>query len=194
MMTSRRSASFAVMIGLLFAASLVQAETTEMNPAIQAELDREKAAIAVWAADPVIVNEVQERNKKGPIVGLDNEKWKKTPSSDPMIKAFQENPAGHFLKGKLESKGSLFTEAFLNGSNGEKVAFVEKTTYYTHKGMPKFEVPFRSGGAWQGKPDFDESTQTFSIQLSTPVLSGGKPIGVLVVGVKLSSLEKLHKK
>jgi hypothetical protein len=192
-MTSRRSASFTLM-GLLFVAAFAHAQSGEMNPVIQAELDKEKTVIAAWAANPVIVKEVEEHNKKGAIAGLDNEKWKKTPASDPTIKGFQENPAGQFLKGKLEAKDAIFTEAFLNGSNGEKVAFVEKTTYYTHKGMPKFEVPFRSGASWQGKPDFDESTQTFSIQLSTPVLSDGKPIGVLVVGIKLSSLEKLPKK
>jgi hypothetical protein len=190
----RLRSGFTVVMALLLVASFARAQNTEMNPAIQAELDKEKAEIASWASNPLIVKEVQEQNKRGPVAGLDNDKWKATPASDPKIKAFQENPAGHFLKEKLQAKESIFTEAFLNGSNGEKVAFVEKTTYYIHKGMPKFEVPFRKGAAWQGKPEYDESSQTYSIQISAPVLSDGKPIGVLVVGVKLASLEKLKKK
>lgn len=174
--------------------SFAHAQNIETNPEIQARLDKEKAIIDSWASDPIIVKEVLQENKKGPIPGLDNEKWKGIPASDPTIKAFQENPAAHFLKSKLEAKDSILTEAFLNGAGGEKVAFVEKTTYYNHKGMAKFEVPFRKGTAWQGKPEFDESTQTYAIQISTPVLMEGKPIGVLVVGVKLVALEKFRKK
>ena len=192
-MRSSAFASLTVLMGLLVFTPFAGAQNTEMNPAIQAELDKEKGVIAAWASNPVIVKEVQEQNKKGPIAGLDNDKWKSIPGSDPKIKAFEESPAGRFLKEKIQAKESIFTEAFLSGSNGEKVAFAEKTTYYTHKGMPKFEVPFRKGAPWQGKPEFDESTQTYSIQIATPVLSDGKPSGVLVVGVKLASLEKLKK-
>src|SRR3569832_848758 len=143
MMRSSAFASLTVLMGLLVFTPFAGAQNTEMNPAIQAELDKEKGVIAAWASNPVIVKEVQEQNKKGPIAGLDNDKWKSIPGSDPKIKAFEESPAGRFLKEKIQAKESIFTEAFLSGSNGEKVAFAEKTTYYTHKGMPKFEVPFR---------------------------------------------------
>ncbi len=60
--------------------------------------------------------------------------------------------------------------------------------------MPKFDVPFSSGKSWQGQPEFDESSQTHQIQVSVPVLSGAKPVGVLVVGVSLTKLEKVTKK
>ncbi len=193
-MRLRIFASLAVMTGLLSIVSVAHAQNVELNPAVQAELDKEKRVIASWASDPVIVKEVLQQNTKGPIPGLDNAKWKQLTPSDVIIKAFQENPAGRFLKSKIEAKDSIFNEAFLSGSNGEKVAFAEKTTYYIHKGMPKFEVPFRRGVPWQGKPEYDESSQTYSIQISTPVLSEGAPIGVLVVGVKLSALEKAIKK
>jgi hypothetical protein len=124
---------------------------------------------------------------------MDNDTWKTTRRSDPVIMAFQDNPAGRYLKAKLEQEGSVFNEAFLSASKGEKVAFVEKTTSYIHKGKPKFDVPFTTGKSWQGEPEFDESSQTYAVQISTPVLSDGKPIGVLVVGVNLSYLEKFKK-
>ena len=193
-MRFRIYAGLNMVVGLLLIASFARAQNSEMNPGVQAELDKEKTVIASWASNPVIVKEVLQQNKKGPIPGLDNAKWKQIGPSDPLIKSFEENPAGRFLKSKLEAKDTIFTEAFLNGSGGEKVAFVEKTTYYIHKGMAKFEVPFRKGTAWQGKPEYDESSRTYSIQISTPVLSEGAPIGVLVVGVKLASLEKAIKK
>jgi hypothetical protein len=74
------------------------------------------------------------------------------------------------------------------------VAFVEKTSSYIHKGQPKFDVPFGSGKVWQGQPEFDESSQTHQLQVSVPVLSGGKAVGVLVVGLNLTTLEKTARK
>ncbi len=175
-------------------AGATSAQAFEMTPAIQAELDKQKTVVASWAANPVIVNAVVEQNRKGPIAGMDNAKWKVTRRSDPVVTAFQTNAAGQFLRAKLEESRGAITEAFLSGAQSEKVAFAEKTTWYVHKGMPKFDVPFATGKAWQGKAEFDESSQTYAIQISVPVLQEGRPIGVLVVGVNLSYLEKVSKK
>ena len=182
-----------VMVGLFPLIQLAHAGNFEITPVVQGQLDKEKTAIASWASDPVIVKEVQLQNKKGPLPGMDNDTWKTTRRSDPVIKAFQDNPAGRYLKAKLGQEGSVYNEAFLSAAKGEKVAFVEKTSFYIHKGKPKFDVPFTTGKSWQGEPEFDESSQTYAVQISTPVLSDGKPIGVLVVGVNLSYLEKFKK-
>ena len=97
------------------------------------------------------------------------------------------------LKAKLDAGQNIYSEAFLSAAGGEKVAFVEKTSSYIHKGAPKFNVPFTTGVGWQGAPEFDESSQTYAIQLSVPVNADGKAIGVLVVGLSLSQLEKTAK-
>jgi hypothetical protein len=166
----------------------------EITPAVQKELDKHVDHVKTWAADPVIVKAVIAQNEKGPIAGLDNPKWKTLRRSDALVKEFQSNPAGQYLKQKVADSNGAYAEAFLSGAQGEKVAFFEKTTSYLHKGMPKFDVPFTSGKSWQGQPEFDESSQTHQIQVSVPVVSGGKPVGVLVVGVSLTKLEKLTKK
>jgi hypothetical protein len=174
--------------------TLAMAQTFEITPLVQAELDRQKQAIAGWAADPAIVSAVKEQNAKGPISGMDNPKWKTTRRSDPMVKTLQGSPAGQYLKAKLEASGGIFSEAFLNADRGEKAAFAEKTTSYIHVGQAKHDAPFSTAKAWQGKPEFDESTQTYAVQIAVPVLDGGKPIGSLVVGVNLSHLERIAKK
>jgi hypothetical protein len=74
------------------------------------------------------------------------------------------------------------------------VAFVEKTTSYIHVGSAKFDVPFGTGKSWQGKPEFDESSQTYAVQVAVPILADGKTIGVLVAGINLSHLEKVARK
>jgi len=169
---------------------LTLAQGFQITPPIRAALDRHKQVIAGWAADPVVVTAVKEQNAAGPLAGMDNPKWKGTRRSDPAVKQLQSNPPGQLLRRKLEASESAYNEAFLNGARGQKVAFVEKTTSYIHTGQAKFDAPFSTGKAWQGKPEFDESSQTYAIQISVPVLDGGASIGVLVVGVNLSQLEK----
>jgi len=190
----RGLASIVVITAVALLGASAMAGGFEMTAGVQAELDKQKGIVASWAASPVIVGAVLEQNRRGPIAGMDNAKWKVTRRSDPMVTAFQSNQAGQFLKTKLvESQGAV-SEAFLNAARGEKVAFAEKTTSYIHKGAAKFDVPFNTGKAWQGEAEFDESSQTYAIQVSVPVLAEGKPIGALVVGVNLSYLEKLAKK
>ena len=190
----RGLASIVVITAVALLGASAMAGGFEMTAGVQAELDKQKGIVASWAASPVIVGAVLEQNRRGPIAGMDNAKWKVTRRSDPMVTAFQSNQAGQFLKTKLvESQGAV-SEAFLNAARGEKVAFAEKTTSYIHKGAAKFDVPFNTGKAWQGEAEFDESSQTYAIQISVPVLAEGKPIGALVVGVNLSYLEKLAKK
>ncbi len=181
---------FLAAMSLVFVATIAHAANFEMTPTIQAELDKWKTVIAEWAADPTIVKAVVEQNSKGPIPEMDNAKWKTTRRSDPIVKEFQTNPAGQFLKAKIEATGGAASEAFLSAARGEKVAFVEKTTSYIHQGQAKFDVPLTTGKSWQGKSEFDESSQTYAIQISVAVLVDGKPSGALVVGVSLSNLAK----
>ena len=190
----RRLVGVFVVLGSLAVTVAAAAGGFEITPAVQAELEKQKSAIAAWAANPVVLTAVVEQNGKGPIAGMDNAKWKMTRRSDPVVKAFQSNAAGQFLTAKLaESQGAL-SEAFLNAAHGEKVAFAEKTTSYIHVGAAKFDVPMASAKAWQGNPEFDESSQTYALQISVPVLSNGRPVGVLVVGVNLSYLERVSKR
>lgn len=184
----------------LFASVLLAGTATlalaafEVTPAIQSELDRHVKTVKGWAASPVLVKAVLAQNDKGPIAGMDNAKWKSVRRSDELVKGFQTSEAGRFLAQKIAQSGKTYSEAFVNAAQGEKVAFFEKTTSYIHRGAPKFDVPFTTGKTWQGQPEFDESSQTHQIQVSVPVLSDGRPVGVLVVGVNLSKLEKAARK
>lgn len=160
----------------------------ELSQGAKAALVKETQVITGWAASPEIVAAVKEQNSKGPLSGMDNDKWKAVKRSDPLVKAFQDNPAGQYLAGKLAGGKGLYAEAFLSAMQGEKAAFVAKTSSYIHKGKPKFDQPFSTAKAWQGPMEFDESTQSYLVQIAVPVLEGGKPIGVLVVGINTASL------
>ena len=147
-----------------------------------------------WAASPVVVNAVLAQNKKGPIPGMDNPKWKTVPEKDAIVQGFINADAAKFLKEELGNTDGIGTGAFLNAAQGEKVAFTDKTSSYIHKGSAKFDVPFSTGKPWQGQPELDDSGKAYEIQISVPVLSEGKPIGALVVNLDGTKLEQISKK
>jgi hypothetical protein len=180
---------------LLTAVAPRAATALEITPAVQAELDRLKQTAAKWAADPAVVSAVKAQNDKGPLAGMDNATWKAIRRSDPAVQGFVQSPAGQFIRAQIQASGGGLDKAFLNGAQGEKVAFAEKTISYLHKGQEKFDAPMSTGKPWQmSKPWFDESLQGYAIQIAVPVLDGGKPIGVLVASVPVLHLEKVAKK
>lgn len=162
----------------------------EITPDVQKKISRQTEVVKAWAANPAVVKAVLAQNEKGPIPGMDNDKWKTVRRSDELIKGLVSNEAGKFLTQKIEESGGVFARAFLSAAQGEKVAFNEKTISYLHKGQAKFDAPMSTGKTWQGPPELDEITQVHHVQVSAPVVSGGKPIGVLVVGINLANLTK----
>jgi hypothetical protein len=175
--------------------ALTSASAFEITPAMQQELDKQKAVVAKWAADPVVVAAVKDQNAKGPLSGVDNAKWKSIRRSDPVIQGMVKSPAGVYLKKQIDASNGALDKAFINGAQGEKVAFAEKTMSYFHKGQEKFDVPMKTGHTWQmSKAWFDESLQSYAVQVAAPVMDGDKAIGVIVVSVPVSHLEKVAKK
>jgi hypothetical protein len=171
------------------------ASSFEVTPAVQAELEKQTKALAAWASDPVVIGAVKEQNAKGPIPGMDNAKWKTIRRSDAIVQGLIKNAAGEFLKKKIEVGGGALDKAFLNGAQGEKVAFAEKTISYIHKGQEKFDVPMSTGKPWHmTKPWFDESLQGYALQVAVPIVDDGKVIGVLVASVPVTYLERVAKK
>lgn len=187
------------LIGTLVVIALIllvmAAQAFELTPAVQAELDRQKAAVVAWAADPAVIGAVREQNGRGPMAGMDNAKWKTIRRSDPVVQAMATTPVALFLKKRLDASGGALDKAFISAAQGEKVAFAEKTISYLHKGQEKFDAPMASGRPWQmAKPWFDESLQGYAIQVAAPVMDGGKVIGVIVASVPLAHLEKIAKR
>jgi hypothetical protein len=189
----RRVMGFLVVAMVLLVAPLSWAASVfEVMEDIQEKVTWQVWNANGWAGSPIVVEAVLAQNAKGPIPGMDNAKWKTVPESDALVKGFINNEAGKFLKAEMAKTDAICVGAFLNAANGEKVAFTEKTGSYIHKGSAKFDVPFATGKAWQGKPELEDNV--YIIQISVPVLADGKPIGALVVEIDGSKLEALAKK
>jgi hypothetical protein len=158
-----------------------------VDPAMQAKIDAQVKAIQAWASGPAIVATVKSQNASTPAThkAMTQEKWTSLTGFDPFVLSFTSNAAAQVLKSK---KDAVASEMFVSAADGTKVAFLAKTTSWSHKGKPKHEVPM-TGKTWQGEPETDQSTGLQQIQVAVPVMDGGKPIGSLVVGLQVARLK-----
>jgi hypothetical protein len=151
-------------------------------------------SLAALGKDPAIVAAVKAQNAKGQTVEQAkevNKKWKATQGLDDFMKSQINNPVADKLREIMKSK-PYFAEAFLMDKNGSNVAIGAKTSSYWRGEMPKFVEAYKGGkGATYVAPvSFDESSQTYSTQVSVPVMDGKTAIGVLVLGLDVAKLPK----
>jgi len=154
---------------------------------IKAKVEKKIAEMSALSTDPTVVAEVKAYNTAPPAEAKDmtNDKWKALTIMSPEVKAFAKNKLAGYLKGK---KTPEIDEMFVNGNDGGKVAFLNKTTSWSHKGKPKHELPM-TGKNWIGDVELDESSGKQSIQFSMPVLDGSKAIGSIVIGLSVADLK-----
>jgi hypothetical protein len=116
---------------------------------------------------------------------MTNEKWKQLTLLDPRVRSYSKNQVAQALKAK---KDLSISEAFVSGSDGGKVAFLSKPSSWSHKGNEKHQVPM-TGRVWYGSVEMDDSSGQQQVQIALPVLDGQRPIGSMVVGIKLTALK-----
>lgn len=155
-------------------------------PEIKGKLDNKIAQLRSWSTDPTIVAAVKASNAAPPAAAkeMTNARWKSLTVLDPFVRSFSKNPLGLYLKGKQDPH---IAECFVSGANGTKVAFLAKTSSWSHADKDKHRVPM-TGNVWIGPIEVDESTGQQQIQVGIPVLDSGKPIGSIVVGLAIARL------
>lgn len=179
-----------LLAALCLAASLPVSSLAEEVPAAIHDLVPD---LQGWGSNTVLVSAVKQRNAAGmsleQIKGRDAEWMAYTGVSD-FMKGLMNNPAAKELK-SLEGSRPYFTELFLMDGLGANVAMTNKTSDYWQGDEAKFTESFKGGaGAVHiGKVKFDESAQAYLVQVSVPVMEGGKAIGALTVGINLDELE-----
>jgi hypothetical protein len=153
-------ASLSLVFILLFVSSVSLAQAP---PEWQAKLTAELKTLEADSADPQVVSPVQTYNSTPPSAdakAMTNEKWHQLTLFDPFVRAISKNPLSERLKGICNDE---IIKIFVSGSDGGKVGFNAKTEHWTHKGMPKHEVPMQ-GKTWIGTVKPDESTGMQMIQ------------------------------
>lgn len=141
-----------------------------------------------WARNRILINSVKEQNEKrvdmSEIKRIDKE-WVDG-KANRFASELQNNEAGTFLRNKMLSNKILYLEAFLCDNQGAVVGEYPKTTDYWQGDEEKFIESYNNGDGrlYQGAVAFDESTNSYSVQVSIPVFDEGITIGVLIVGLR----------
>jgi hypothetical protein len=182
-----KTVSRQIMLCAMVIVAVAVSGLAQAPPELKAKLDAQIKQLQAISADPQVVAAVKEHNAAAPsaeVTAMTNEKWAGLSLFDPFVKAVAKAPVSGFLKSKTDD---VISEVFVSGADGRKVGFAAKTTYYSHKGMPKHEVPM-TGKTFIGPPKQDESTGVMEIQVGLPVMDGGKAIGSIVFGLRVDKL------
>lgn len=171
---------------LAAAASLSAAEV----PARVHELA--KTDLAALAADPVIVAAVRAQNAQGATldaVKATDQRWMTTAGTADFMKAIIDSPVGQHLRAWRQSR-KFVSEIIVMDHLGANVAITEKTSDYWQGDEKKFTGSFQGDGVtFVDQVKFDDSTQTYSVQVSLPVRDpAGALLGVICFGLDIESL------
>jgi hypothetical protein len=153
-----------------------------------------------WTASPAIVAAVKAQNGKhagltqADIDALDK-KWRAETkaSAKPMIDELLGRDASKKLAGYKDGGAGLFTEIFVMDNKGLNVAQSDATSDYWQGDEAKWQKTFLAGpdGMFIDEVEFDDSTQTYQVQVSISVADpdSGEAIGAITVGVNVELLQ-----
>ncbi|MFY0569328.1 PDC sensor domain-containing protein [Archangium lansingense] len=145
------------------------------------------------AADPAVVREVKRQNARR--MSLDtvqkrDEEWRASLALTPFKRQLLGSPCARLLARHQDRLGRAVAEAFVMDNQGALVGATRRTSDYWQGDEPKWLESFNGGrgGELREKPFFDESTQSYVLQVSLPVKDGARVIGALTVSLSLLEL------
>ncbi len=183
--------TIAVFLVLLAASTVGLASAAEKAP--QRVQDLAATKLVTLAKDKTVVAAVRAENAKGKSLSEIKDrqkKWGDTPGVDAFMRSLMENDCAKVLMG-WQKENPYLTEIFVKDNQGAHVAMTNKTTWYYHGDKPKFTKAFNDGkGAlFLSDVQFDESSQSYVVQVSAPVMDGKTAIGVVIFGIDLDKFK-----
>jgi len=159
----------------------------------QKVIDLANTTLTKLGKDPVIINAVKSENAKGKTMSKIKEmdkKWIATPGVTDNMKALMVSTCGKYLQ-NLQNSASYYAELFVMDNQGANVAMTDKTSDYWQGDEAKFIKAYNNGEGSIHISDvkFDDSTQAYVVQVSVPVMDGGKAIGAITIGIDIDKIE-----
>lgn len=144
------------------------------------------------ARAPEVLQAVRAQNARKPtlqsIQKLDAE-WMASAGISDFMQPFLQNPCADFLR-KAQRQLPAMADAFAMDNQGALVAATQRTSDYWQGDEAKWQRSFAGGAGSEfiDRPDFDESLQAYAVQVSLPVMDGGKAIGAVTFSLSLDAL------
>jgi hypothetical protein len=173
-----------VLIGFMFAGYAIAKEVKDVVP-----------EVVQVAADPVIVKAVKEQNAQGLTLAKIQEidkSWMETTDAKKEPTEFMKSIASNTAAKELAKREKPYmVEFILTDNQGANVAITGMTSDYWQGDEPKFSNAFANGKGeiYIARPQKDKSTGEVISQVSVPVMSDGKAIGTLTVGIRPEKLK-----
>ena len=101
-----------------------------------------------------------------------------------------ESECGKHLRG-IQNSELYFAEIFVMDNLGANVAMTDKTSDYWQGDEAKFKESFKggSGAVFVDDVEFDDSSQSYVVQVSVPVMDGAKAIGSITISIDMDKFE-----
>lgn len=145
----------------------------------QAKVEKYKKMIVEWAANPMIIAAVKDSNSKGGVAGMNNAKWDDLADNSPVVAGLSQSAVAKQLAQWEEGKS--MEKLILRDDKANLVAYSQrsgKPLLFNSSSRPSFTIGIK--GTWdEGVIKPDPTTQKKTIQIATPVMDGGKAIGLL---------------
>jgi hypothetical protein len=156
----------------------VQAQA--ISPELQAKVDKYKAELAKWAANPVVVNAAAKSSEAGGIAGMTPAKWTELDEASMEVKTITASEAGKYVD-KLD--GPDINKVVVRDKHGNAVAANTKVVLYNVTHRPVFKTAI-TGTPWQQDTVAkDVTTQKLSVQIAVPIKKGADIVGVMHASV-----------
>src|SRR4051795_12991977 len=160
--------------------------------AIQKRLDSEAVRLKAWTQDPVLMAAVTTQNNQHvPLAEIQkrDEAWV-AGKDEALVKQMTAGQCADRLR-QLTSSGTIYGETFIMDDQGALVCANQKTGDYWQGDEAKWTRSFNGGqgGVFIDRPRLDESSKEHLAQISLPIMSGGKAIGAITVGIDVTKLK-----
>lgn len=174
------------MCGLLSISAIFLVTSTaamaELSADTKSKVQTYQDKLATWAQDADVISAIKEMNAET-MNSMNNKDWKALTSNDPIVEKYISNPAGKKLS--TWQKDKALGKLFIRDQNGNFVAGSKKPAIFNISDRAPFKQAIQ-GKKWNSKKaKKDPTTNLSSIQLSHPVVSEGKNIGIIHTAIIL---------
>jgi hypothetical protein len=146
--------------------------------------------LSVWAHSPEVIEAVKAQNAT--TASYDQAKIDALDAEDKtLIDPVLASPVSQKLKQVIADSAGDYTEIFIMDAKGLNVAQSDKTSDYWQGDEPKFQKTFGVGpdAVFLDAVEMDESTQTYSQQLSFTLKDGDVAIGAVTIGLNADKVK-----
>lgn len=153
-----------------------------------------RSTVGDMLTSPQVIAAVKAQNERhaglseADVIELDN-RWRAGDAA--LIDGALSNDLSKMLSELVTSHGGAFSEIFVMDNRGLNVGQSARTSDYWQGDEAKWRQTFLVGPDASHVSDVeeDESTQTFQVQVSLPIVDGGQPIGAITLGVDVEYLD-----